>query len=398
MADAAERGHYEERVWEPNFAQSGRLHNRRAKYRAFVPDPIADLEPELSTATSAASEYAGAATRELNASAKALRSLEGLARQLLRSEALASSAIEELQLSHRKLARAEMEGEKGEYTAKEVLGNVRAMEEGIRIGARTDRLTVDDIRAIHRALAIVPPLDRIAGEIREEQGWIGGGSPPAAVYVPPPHEYLPGLIGDLCEFMNRDDISPVAQAAIAHAQFETIHPFGDGNGRVGRCLIHVLFRRSEIAVNYVPPVSLVLGAKKDSYIAGLEAFRNGDVDRWVDQFAGAVEVAAIHAEAFSAEITRLQEQWIEQAGSMRADAAARAIIDLLPAHPIVTAATVEQVTKRSRVTAINGLERLAEVGILTRRRNQRKGDSWEAKELFMLLGQFEERLRGPHGR
>lgn len=397
MAEAVERGRYEERVWEPSFAQSGRLHNRRGKYRAFVPGPIAELEPELSAATSAASEYAGAATRELNASATALRSLEGLGRLLLRSEALASSAIEELQLSHRKLARAEMEGEKGEYAAKEVLGNVRAMEEGIRIGAGAGRLTVDDIRVIHRALAIVAPLDRIAGEIREEQGWIGGWSPLAAAYVPPPHEYLPGLIDDLCEFMNRDGISPVAQAAIAHAQFETIHPFGDGNGRVGRCLIHVLFRRSEIAVNYVPPVSLVLGAKKDSYIAGLEAFRAGDIDRWVDQFAGAVEVAALHAEAFSAEIAQLQEQWIEQSGPMRSDAAARAIVDLLPAHPIVTAATVEQLTKRSRVTALNGLERLADAGILTRRRNQRKGDSWEAKELFTLLGKFEDRLRKPDG-
>jgi Fic family protein len=396
MTEAVERGHYEERVWESRFTHSGR-HNRSATYRAFVPDPIVDFDPQLSVATSAASEFAGTSTRELNASAAKLRSLEGLARQLLRSEALASSAIEELQLSHRKLARAEMEGEKGEHRAKEVLGNVRAMEEGIRIGARAGRLKADDIRAIHRALAIVQPLDRIAGEIREEQGWIGGSSPPAAVYVPPPHEYVPGLVADLCEFMNRDDISPVAQAAIAHAQFETIHPFGDGNGRVGRCLIHVLFRRSETALNHVPPVSLVLGAKKDSYIAGLEAFRNGEVDSWVDQFAGAVAVAASHAEAFSGEVARLQDRWFEQAGPMRADAAARAIIDLLPAHPIVTAATVEQVTKRSRVAAINGLERLAEVGILTRRRNQRKGDSWEAKELFSLLGQFEDRLRRPGG-
>lgn len=394
MAGSDERGHYEERVWTPSFTHSGR-HNRTAAYRAFVPAPIADLDPRLSAATSALSERAGAATRDLNSSTAGLRSLEGLARQLLRSEALASSAIEELQLSHRKLARAEMEGEAGEYKAKEVLGNVLAMEEAVRLGSQVSRLAVDDICAIHRALAIVPPLNRIAGQLREEQGWIGGHSPPVAAFVPAPHEHVPGLVDDLCEFMNRDDISPVAQAAIAHAQFETIHPFRDGNGRVGRCLIHVLFRRKEISPRYVPPVSLVLGARKDAYIAGLESFRTGSIDEWVEQFAVAVEISAAHAKAFSADVAGLQDEWVARAGPLRADAAARAIIECLPSHPIVTAATIEQVTKRSRVAAINGLERLAEAGILTRRRNQRKGDSWEAKELFGLLMEFEDTLNNP---
>jgi Fic family protein len=390
------RGHYEEHVWSPSFTRSGRA-GRAASYRAFVPDPIADFEPVLSASTSALAEQAGAATRDLNASTAHLRSLEGLARQLLRSEALASSAIEELQLSHRKLARAEMEGDAGEFKAREVLGNVRAMEAAVRIAGGAGDLTIDDVLAIHRALSIVPPLDRIAGQLREEQGWIGGFSPPAAAFVPPPHEYVPDLVADLCGFMNRDDISPVAQAAIAHAQFETIHPFGDGNGRVGRCLIHVLFRRRGVAPNYVPPVSLVLGAKKDSYIAGLEAFRSGEVDGWVGQFAAVVEAAAIHARAFSKQVASLQADWVERAEPMRADAGARAIIDFLPSFPVITAATVEQLTDRSRVAALKGLEHLAEAGILTRRRNQRKGDSWEAKELFALLGQFEDALSGPEG-
>lgn len=392
-ADAPKRGHYEDRVWTPVFARSGRR-SGGATYRAFVPDPISALDPSLSAATSALSERAGLATRELNASPATLRSLEGLARQLLRSEALASSAIEELELSHRKLARAEMEGSAGGYKAREVLGNVRAMEEAIQIGARSSALTVEDICAIHRALAIAPPLDRIAGQLREEQGWIGGHSPPVAAYVPPPHEYVPELTADLCEFMNRDDISAVAQAAIAHAQFETIHPFGDGNGRVGRCLIHVIFMRRGLAASYVPPVSLVLGARKDVYIDGLERFRVGCDDEWVEQFAAAVELAAVRAKGFSADVEALQTKWAAQAGPMRSDSAARAIIESLPSYPIVTAAIVEDVTDRSRVAAIKGLERLAEAGILTRHRNQRKGDSWEAKELFALLSEFEGSLGG----
>jgi Fic family protein len=388
------RGRYESATWAPDFAQSGRRDRARA-YRAFIPDPIADFDPELSAPTSALSERAGMAVHALNASAEELVPLEGLARQLLRSEALASSAIEGLRLSHRKLARAEVEGEAGSFKAREVLGNTRAMEQAVLIASEAGELTVDDICSIHRALAIVPPLDRIAGQLREKQGWIGGSSPPYAAYVPSPHQYVPDLVADLCDFMNRDDISPVVQAGIAHAQFETIHPFGDGNGRVGRCLIHVLFRRRGIAPRYVPPVSLVLGSNKDAYIAGLEDFRADEVDRWVAQFARSVEAAAQQAKRFSSEVAELQDEWRERAAPMRADATARAIIDHLPSFPFITAAIAEQLTGRSRVAALNGLDHLARAGVLTRHRNQRKGDSWEAKDLIVLLEDFEVAIADP---
>jgi Fic family protein len=382
------RGKYESASWTPDFSKSGRL-GGAGTYQAFLPSSIADFEPELSSATSALSERAGAAVRELNASRAELLPLEGLGRQLMRSEALASSAIEGLLLSHRKLARAEVEGKAGDFKAQEVLGNARAMEEAVRIGSKAEDLGVDDIRLIHRTLAIAPPLDRIAGKLRQEQGWIGGSSPLHAAYVPPQHQHIPGLLADLCEFMNRNDISLVGQAAIAHAQFETIHPFGDGNGRVGRCLIHVLFKRRGIAPSYVPPVSLVLGANKDAYIAGLEDFRHNEVDRWVAQFARAVEVAAQQAKGFSVQVADLQADWLVRAEPMRADATARAIIDHLSSFPVITAAIAEELTGRSRVAAINGLGHLAAADILTRQRNQRQGDSWEAKELFVLLDGFE---------
>lgn len=386
------RGRYESQTWIPSFSSSGRLRGA-SRYEAFVPDPIANFEPALSAATSALAERAGAGVRELNTSASGLRSLEGLARQLLRSEALASSEIEGLRVSPRKLARAEAEGGRGGFLAREVLGNAKAMEEAVRIGSEGKDLDPNDILAIHRALAIVPPLDRIAGKLREEQGWIGGSSPPSAAFVPPPHEYVLELVEDLCRFMNRDDVSPVAQAAIAHAQFETIHPFGDGNGRVGRCLIHVLFRRRGLAPSYVPPVSLVLGANKDAYISGLHDFRDDEVDRWVVQFAEAVELAALRSKTFSARVGDLQVEWTKRAEPMRADASARAIIDHLPSYPVITAAIAGRLTGRSRVAAINGLDHLAQAGILTRRRNQRRGDSWEAKELFALLDDFEAAVR-----
>jgi hypothetical protein len=138
----------------------------------------------------------------------------------------------------------------------------------------------------------------------------------------------------------------------------------------------------------------VLGANKDSYIAGLEDFRADKVDRWVDQFAMAVEKAALEARGFSAEVAELQSDWVKRAEPMRADAAARAIIDFLPSHPVITGAIAQRLSGRSRVAANNGLEHLARAGALSRRRNQRKGDSWEAEE-FVLLSEFEAAVLTP---
>lgn len=389
------RGRYEPATWPLDFARPGGKRPTGGKYHAFIPDDIAELEPQLNSATSALSERAGNEVRELNSASSGLRSLEGLARQLLRSEALASSAIEGLRLSHRKLARAELEGQAGDHKAREVLANTRALEEAVRVGSAAKDLTPSGIKAIHRELAIMPPLDKVAGKFREEQGWIGGDSPPDADYVGPPPRFVKGLVDDLCHFMSRDDLSPVAQAAIAHAQFELIHPFGDGNGRVGRCLIHVLFRRRDISPNYVPPVSLVLGANKDAYIAGLQNFRADKVDRWVSQFARAVEAASENAKAFSHDVDALLNDWIRRAEPMRADATARAIIEDLPSFPFITASICQELTGRSRVAAIDGLDHLAKAGILTRHRNQRKGDTWEAKELFSRLDKFEAAVKTP---
>ncbi|HEX6753677.1 MAG TPA: Fic family protein [Solirubrobacterales bacterium] len=389
----ADRGRYKDLSWTSDFRRSGRSHSKAQRYKAFIPAEVADEEPALKSSTGALCERAGTEVRNLNSDISGLVSLEGMGRQLLRSEALASSRIEGLSISHKKLAEAELDGRKGHHRALEILGTIKALERATEVGTESRDLTLDAIAEIHKELAIVPPLDEIAGEIREEASWIGGSAPPNAEYVAPPHEHVRPLLDDLCEFMNRDDISPIPQAAIAHAQFELIHPFGDGNGRVGRCLIHVLFRRRRVAPGYVPPISLVLGANKDAYIAGLQAFRAGKTDQWIAQFARAVETAAAQARKFSAEVAGLQDTWRKQIGSVRSDAAVLSLIDSLPKYPIVTAAVAEKEIGRSRPATIDGLARLEGIGALRRHRNQKKGDSWEAKGLFKLLSRFEDAVR-----
>ncbi|MBK5220717.1 MAG: Fic family protein [Thermoleophilia bacterium] len=388
-------GRYVERSWAPDFKRSGGRRQRAERYRAFVPTTIGEDEPALESATSALAERAGTAVRDLNADVSGLVSLEGLGRQLLRSEALASSQIEGLSVSHRKLAEAELAGRGTHHKAAEIVGAIRAMERAMTIGGEAGRIDVGTVTALHAELSTVPPLDRIAGQLREEASWIGGAAPATAEYVGPPHEEVEPLLRDLCEFMNRDDVSPVPQAAIAHAQFETIHPFGDGNGRVGRCLVHTLFWRRGLAPRYVPPISLVLGANKDAYVAGLEAYRAGRLDEWVRYFSRAVEVAAARAREFSAAVAALQENWRNRVRPVRRDSAVMPLIDLLPEYPVITAAVAEKEIGRSRPATLNGLTRLAEAGALKRHRNQKYGDSWEARELFTLLKRFEDTAHLP---
>ena len=273
----------------------GRKERQSLHYQAFVPDRIGALELLLPARLA---ESVSAAEREidlLNRDPPKMASLEVLARRLLRAESVASSRIEGLVLSQRRLARAEAEGANArDETATSVLGNVKAMEKAIRIATKKTPLRTADLLAVHRALMEATMSAAIAGQLRDRQNWIGGNAfnPGRADFVPPPPELVRDLLDDLCRFMNRTDSPPVLQAAVAHAQFETIHPFADGNGRVGRALIHVVLRRRQLAQRYVPPVSLVLAADSKRYIEGLTAFREGRVLEWCETFADSIRVAA----------------------------------------------------------------------------------------------------------
>ena len=173
----------------------------------------------------------------------------------MRTESIASSKVEGLQIGVREFARAEAKAESGirpSSTAMELLANIDAMVLAVDDAAGVERFGVDEIIAIHRHLLERAPNKRIAGQIRTEQNWIGGNdyNPCGADFVPPPSEDVERLLADLCAAINDETLSPLVQAALVHAQFETIHPFGDGNGRTGRALVtsycrgEVLYRAS----------------------------------------------------------------------------------------------------------------------------------------------------------
>jgi len=379
-------------------APGGRRERQAFAYEAFVPDAIGDRQFDLPAALAAAVSTAERQVDVLNRNPPVMASLEVLARRLLRAEAVASSRIEGLALSQRRLARAEAEGSgTHDETARSVLGNVAAMEEAVRLGAARTALRIGDILRIHRVLMHSTPTPAIAGKLRDRQNWIGGNAfnPGRADFVPPPPELVPDLMRDLCMFLNREDLPAVMQAGVAHAQFETIHPFADGNGRVGRALIHVVLRRRALAPRYVPPVSLVLAADARRYIAGLTRFREDGIDDWCALFADAVQVSAAKATELAGRLARLQEAWRQRAGSPRRHSSAAALIELLPAHPILTLATATTLLGRSKQAANEALRVLAKSGVLRPITVARRNRAWEARELFDLVNAVERELATP---
>src|ERR1700710_1608042 len=207
------RGHYQELTWAPAAAGARKAERSPRRYRAWIPAEVADYEPALPTATAALCERGGAEVRRLNVDPAALLALEGLGRQLLRSAALASSQLEGLRTSHRKLAEAEF-ADLANYRAREIVGTVRAMERALETASDDEPFTVASIEAIHREVAVVPPLDKTAGQLRDGPGWIGGVDPSHAEYVGPPAKRGRPLLEDLCRFIERGGISPVAPAAV----------------------------------------------------------------------------------------------------------------------------------------------------------------------------------------
>jgi Fic family protein len=390
---------YETRSWPADpTAPGGRAERRAFRYRAFVPEPIGDLQLALPSSVAAAVSSAERAVDALNRDPPRMASLEVLARRLLRAESVASSRIEGLVLSHRRLARAEAEEpEARDETARSVLGNVAAMEEAVALGSHARLLRLSDVLALHRVLMLATTTPELAGELRDRQSWIGGNAynPGRADFVPPPPELVKALMTDLVAFMNRTDLPPAVQAAVAHAQFETVHPFADGDGRVGRALVHVVLRRRGLAPRYVPPVSLVLAADAKAYVTGLTAFREEHPADWILLFAHALERAAAKASELALRLAELQERWRERAGRPRRHSSAEALIVELPAHPIVTVATAQKVLGRSKQAVNEAIAALAEKGVLHPITLAKRNRAWEARELFDLINEVERELATP---
>lgn len=390
-----------------------RSQRESCRYEAYVPDYLADRAVTLPPNVAADVSDAERGILRLNETGPVLASLEALARLLLRAEAVASSRIEGLEVNARRLVRAEaariMGAPMGDDTAEAVLGNVEAMRLAVDELATRERFGLGDLLAIHRALMAHTDRPDLGGKVRITQNWIGGSAfnPCRAEFVPPPPEHVPTLLDDLVEFMATDRYPPLVQAALAHVQFETIHPFADGNGRVGRALIHVLLRRRGLASRYVPPISLVLATRARDYVARLTAFRYvGSPDtpsaqagavQWIETFAAAAASAAADGERFGELVDGLARTWRERAAPIRRGSTADLLLRALPSAPVVTVATAARLVGRSVQATNLAVEHLVRTGVLIPTRAVRWKRAFEASGLLDLLTRFERGLASPTG-
>jgi Fic family protein len=393
-------GRVEKRLWpaDPG-AYGGRKARPPGSYEVFIPNEISRRDFPLNGDTVAALTEATRALQRLEASPPRVATLGALAQNLLRSESVASSRIEGVHVSHKRLARAAYRADKGEgerdRRAAEVLGNVEAMKRAIEIGTSGTPLTISNIEDIHRTLLHFTEDVDIAGVVRTAQNWIGGNdyNPIGASYVPPPHERVRPLLEDLCAFVNRVDLAPIVQAGIAHAQFETIHPFADGNGRVGRALIYTVLRRRGEIVNYVPPISLILAAEPKSYIGGLTGYRQGEVSQWLAPFADAATRAGREAERLADAIEQRQVAWLDDLGQPRRDAAVRQLVSALPQQPVIDVSVAQRLIGKSHVAVGRALQELEHAGILKRLNEHKWGRVWECDQLLDLVDAFEKSVQ-----
>jgi Fic family protein len=270
----------------------------------------------------------------------------------------------------------------------------RAIMRMVDDAGRTGRVTLESMLDAHRTLLADDPSEvGYAGRVRDMQNWIGGSdfSPIGADHVPPAVERVLPLLHDLVEFANRDDVPVIAQAAIAHAQFESIHPFTDGNGRIGRALIGAIFRRRGMTSITTPPVASSLAADQDGYFDLLGEYRRGMAAPIVRELADATRIAAEEALVSVRAIRALPGEW-NAALAPRPGGALAAIVDGLLDTPVFDAESVEDRIGRSTSATYEALDRLEHSGITLRITNRQRNRVWAVTAIIDELDSLDWRI------
>ncbi|BBY52675.1 Fic family protein [Mycolicibacterium arabiense] len=372
--------------WEPQSRRhAGRALPKYGTYHPTVPANIADLVLELPSFVLADAE---SASREIaRFDAELGGEIAPFASVLLRSESAASSQIENLTASARAIGEAELPGGKSKRNAAMVVANTAAMQAAVTL---SDTLNADSIRTMHRALMINDPR-HTPGEFRTEPVWIGSGSTPiGATFVGPRHELIPGAIGDLIAFAHRADVPALPQIAVSHAQFETIHPFTDGNGRTGRALVQAMLRNKGLTRQVTVPVSAGLLADTGAYFAALTSYRDGDAAPIVESFSRATILAIANGRQLVVELREIRENW-NGVISARSDSAVWKVADLLTRRPVLNAVLLAQELGIESTNAHRYLNPLTKAGILIETTNGPRNRVWRSPEVLAALDAFAER-------
>lgn len=388
-------GHYETEYWLNDTWGSSRAERKSGEYHPYVPDRLVGVQfcfrPETMDAVTEASERIAMLDGVASAT-------ESVATLLLRSEAISSSRIEGMESPIGKVLETEELKRMGVHVNPDavpsaVLGNIEMMRAALDAGRSGSSISIDTIRTMHALLVRGTRAEHLGGLVREVQNWVGGNNanPIGATYVPPQPGHVLPLLEDLVAFCNESAYPPIVKAAIAHAQFEAIHPFVDGNGRTGRALVHVLAGKGDA----VPPVSLMLAANRDRYMRHLAAYQSAEsgevdaaVDEWVRYFCESVTMACVRAEALGARLNELEAEWRERLHVRRASAADR-ILSLIKSRPVITTESASELTGLSRQACRLAINSLVESGILRQSAKNRKSGIYAAQDVLDAFNAFE---------
>ena len=371
-------GRYVSQKWHGNPHALRARDRHGGRFNAYIPHRLEGWQPLLSADVVA---FLGETERVLADMASRLKSRSG-GHICFWAESLGSSHIEGVAPNPKRvvqaLAKRQHTGEDAAYGAvAEVISNIDATAQAQQMLAPRQGLRLETLLDAHRTLMAASPTPHFGGEVRSDQNWVGGNDwhPLDSEFVPPPPEMCLPLLEDLIVYLRRDDHPPLLQAAVAHVQFETIHPFGDGNGRAGRAVLYGVLKHRCVPDGMMPPVSLALSRNRDAYLDALAEFQSyvGNADhpgrsealvRWLEVLADAVRKSSAAVVRYQQAIGALQNRWRTAVGGRTKRSVAAAVIDHLPANPSVTPRTLAEATGFSQRRCGDALRRLEAAGVV----------------------------------
>ena len=376
--------------WKSGSGRGPREDRMLTEVTVSLPPEIADLDY---TPPRDLIPLLDAAARDITAlDSGAGSQLQSLGKFLIRTESVASSKIEHIEASPEEYARA-LAGIKANESATSMVAAAMAIEEMVN-EAGAGEITLASILDAHRTLMSADPVDGPhAGQLRAMQNWIGGSdySPRGAVYVPPPADTVPPYMTDLLVFANRYDVPVLAQAAIVHAQFESIHPFTDGNGRIGRALINAVIRRRGLTTVVVVPIAAAMVARQQEYFDLVNGYRAAQVTPFIDSVARSAQIASAAATVSAARLHELPGHW-DTLTHPRAGSAAARILDQLLNHPLLSADDAIQLTGASETSAYDAMDRLERDGVLHEVTARKRDRVWAATDVLAELEDLGKRI------
>ena len=385
------RHRHEASAWQQANRGGAKEDRMLRRITVSLPPMIADQDLTLDSALVTDVESAMREISKLDATHGA--DLEAFGVLLLRTESVASSKIESVEASLDDYARA-LHGIRTNASAVSMVAATAALDTMINDVTRHHRIELAVITSAHDVLMRDDPGEApYAGRLRTVQNWIGGSnySPRGALYVPPPPAAVPDYMNDLLAFANRDDVPALVQAAIAHAQFESIHPFTDGNGRIGRALINTVLRRRGATTRVVVPLASALVARRDRYFDVLNAYRTGDVRPLVAIFAESSGIAAAESQVTADRLGEIRQEWRTMVNA-RAGSAASQLLAQLPLRPILSYEDASALVDAPRSSVFAAINRLHDAGVLRPLTDRKRDQVWGASLILDELDDLSIRI------